>query len=72
MNEYYVYKMYGFSYVLYTGVTNNLKARVLQHKQGLNRWVYETIPCESLVFFETIDDIAGLSKEYESGMERLE
>ena len=37
MKTYYVYVMAGASRTLYTGVTNNLQRRVLEHRRKLQR-----------------------------------
>lgn len=59
MNEYYVYIMSSFSYVLYIGVTNNLEARVFQHKQELIDGFTKRYHVTFLVFFEATDDISA-------------
>ena len=44
--------------VLYVGVTNNLKRRVLEHKNNINIDSFtEKYNCYKLVYFEKINDI---------------
>ncbi len=64
MNEYYVYIMSSFSYVLYTGVTGDLMARVYEHKNKVNKGFTSKYLVNSLVYFETTDDIgAAITRE---------
>ena len=42
---------------LYTGVTNNLKRRVLEHKSGLFSGFTAKYKCYKLVYFEEYADI---------------
>ncbi|MEE9235230.1 MAG: GIY-YIG nuclease family protein [Candidatus Acidoferrales bacterium] len=50
--RYYVYILASRSLNLYTGVTNNLKRRVLEHKQGLLEGFTKKYRIERLVYFE--------------------
>ena len=43
--------------VLYTGVTNNLRLRVFEHKKGLGSKFTEEYIIDRLVYFEEYDDI---------------
>jgi len=43
--------------VLYLGVTNNLKRRILEHKNGLNNGFSKKYNCNKLVWFEKFSDI---------------
>ena len=53
MKEMYVYFMCNSSNaVLYTGVTNNLERRVLEHKEKINRGFTTKYNCTKLVYFE--------------------
>ena len=45
------------SKTLYTGVTNNILLRVLQHKYGVNKGFTSRYKIDKLVFFESIDSI---------------
>jgi putative endonuclease len=50
--------------VLYTGVTNNLQRRVLEHRSGTGSAFTMKYNCHKLVFFECGDDIhAALARE---------
>jgi len=43
MNEYFVYILTNYNKtVLYTGVTNDLKRRLNEHKEGLNKASFTT------------------------------
>ena len=56
--EYYVYILTNkCNRVLYTGVTNNLKNRVYQHKEKLVDGFTKKYNVDKLVFFETSVDI---------------
>jgi predicted GIY-YIG superfamily endonuclease len=49
---------------LYTGVTNNLPARVYQHKQGLQAGFTKQYGCTQLVYYELHTDmIAAIARE---------
>jgi putative endonuclease len=49
---------------LYTGVTNNLLARVYQHKQGLQAGFTKQYKCTQLVYYELhADMIAAIVRE---------
>lgn len=57
MKQYYVYIMTNHSGTLYTGMTNNLKRRVYQHRQKLIpgfTWKYNIT---RLVYYETTQDV---------------
>jgi putative endonuclease len=57
MNEYYVYIMSSWSKVLYTGVTNDLERRVLEHKQGTSPGFSDRYRCTRLVWHESFTDV---------------
>jgi putative endonuclease len=50
---YYVYILASKTGVLYTGVTNNLKLRVFQHKTKLNEGFTQKYGVDTLMYFET-------------------
>ncbi len=57
--KYYVYIMTNKSnVVLYTGVTNNLKRRVKEHKDKVNEGFTKRYNVTKLVYFETFSDPA--------------
>lgn len=64
-NEYYIYIMTNRNNtVLYTGVTNNLKRRVYEHKTGKGGLFTQKYNVNKLVFFEVSDDVnSALSRE---------
>ena len=56
--QYYVYIMANrYNNVLYTGVTNDLKRRVYEHKMHLVRGFTSRYNVEKLVYYEVTDDI---------------
>ena len=57
MREYYVYILTNHSRTLYTGVTNNLEQRVLQHKKKLIEGFTSNYNIDRLVWFETFAEI---------------
>lgn len=61
---YYVYIMASRSLTLYTGVTNNLERRVLEHKRKLVAGFTSRYRIERLVYYETSRDIrAAIQRE---------
>ena len=54
--RYYVYILASRSLNLYTGVTNNLKRRVLEHKLGVVEGFTKKYRIERLVYFESFAD----------------
>jgi putative endonuclease len=65
MNTYFVYIMTNKNNtVLYTGVTNDLKRRVYQHKAKLISGFTKKYNVTRLVYYETCDDItAAIARE---------
>jgi len=63
--EYCVYIMTNrYKTVLYTGVTNNLKRRVYEHKQHVVKGFTAKYNVEKLVYFEITSDIkAAIQRE---------
>ena len=57
MKTYYVYIMANRSRTLYTGVTNNLKRRVLEHKRKLVPGFTFKYKINRLVYYEQFGDI---------------
>jgi putative endonuclease len=56
--QYCVYIMTNnYNTVLYTGVTNNLKRRVLEHKSKLKESFTKKYNVTKLVYYEVTDDI---------------
>ena len=58
MKTYYVYLMASTSRTLYTGVTNNLERRVLQHRRKLLPGFTAHYNINRLVYFEVYGEIA--------------
>jgi len=64
MRTFYVYIMAGKFRTLYTGVTNNLERRVLEHKRKLVPGFTSKYNINRLVYFETFGDIrAAIQRE---------
>ena len=57
MNIYHVYILSSATGVLYTGVTNNLAARIVQHKQKLCAGFTKQYDVTRLVYFEPYSNI---------------
>ena len=57
MKTYYVYVMASASRTLYTGVTNDLQRRVLEHRRKLQRGFTARYNINRLVHFETFGEI---------------
>jgi len=56
--QYYVYVMTNkWNKVLYTGVTNDLKRRVYEHKEKLIKGFTEKYNVDKLVYFEAGEDV---------------
>ena len=55
--RYYVYILASRSRNLYTGVTNNLRRRVLQHREGLTEGFTKKYRIHRLVYFESFEDV---------------
>jgi len=58
-HHYYVYIMASLSRTTYVGVTNDLRRRVSEHKQGLTDGFSKRYGCTHLVWFEYTDQIKG-------------
>ena len=64
MKHYYVYIMTNRSQTLYTGVTNNLKRRMYEHKHHLVAGFTSKYQITRLVYFEeTFDVYAAIARE---------
>jgi putative endonuclease len=56
--------------VLYTGVTNNLIRRILEHKKKINKGFTSRYNCNKLVYYETYDnpnDAIAREKQIKAG-----
>jgi putative endonuclease len=64
-NQYCVYIMTNNgNTVLYTGVTNNLKRRVVEHKEKLAEGFTKRYNVTKLVYYEVTDDVrAAIARE---------
>ncbi len=57
MKEFFVYIMASLSRTLYTGVTNDLRRRVYEHKYKLTPGFTSKYNITRLVYFETTPDV---------------
>jgi len=59
MNDhcYSVYIIASKSRVIYIGMTNNLRRRVFEHKNGLVEGFTQSYRCHRLVYYESFDDV---------------
>jgi len=64
-HEYFVYILTNkYNKVLYTGVTNDLQCRVLQHRAGKGGSFTQRYKVLKLVYFELTDDVyAAIARE---------
>ncbi len=64
MKTYYVYILASKSRTLYTGVTNNLERRVVQHRSKLHEGFTARYNINRLVYYEAFSDIReAISRE---------
>jgi len=64
MDQYYVYIMTNKSKTLYTGVTNELKRKVYEHKQKIANGFTKKYNITKLVYYEVYKDpISAISRE---------
>ena len=73
MKTYYVYILAGKSRTLYTGVTNNLERRVIEHRRKLIPGFTARYNISRLVYFEVFGDVrAAISREKQiKGWDRM-
>ena len=71
VRSYYVYLLTNANHtVLYTGVTNNLERRVVEHKAGIREGFTKKYNVSKLVYFETygsINDAIAREKQIKAG-----
>jgi len=56
-HEYYVYIVGSINDAIYIGVTNDLKRRVSEHKQGMIPGFTQQYKCKKLLYYEHFTDI---------------
>jgi putative endonuclease len=56
MKDYYIYIITNNSKTLYTGMTNNLKRRIYEHKNKLNEGFTKKYNIDKLVYFELFNN----------------
>ena len=73
--RYYIYIMTNsYNTVLYTGVTNDLQRRVLEHKLGKGSVFTTKYNIKKLVYFESTDDVKAAiarEKQIKAGSRRM-
>jgi putative endonuclease len=58
MKQYYIYIMTNkYNHVLYTGITNNLKMRVYEHKSRSSKGFTSAYNVDKLVYFEISENV---------------
>ncbi len=57
MREYWVYVLANIHHTLYIGVTNDLQARVFEHKNHVNSGFTNKYGIDMLVYFESTNDV---------------
>jgi len=63
-NQYHVYIITNKSGTLYTGITNDIKKRVYEHKNKLIPGFTEKYNISRLIYFETFGDVySAISRE---------
>jgi putative endonuclease len=66
MNQHYIYIMTNNSRTLYTGVTNNLERRIMEHRQKLVSGFTAKYNISKLVYYEVTDNVySAISREKE-------
>lgn len=64
MKTYYVYILSSISGTLYTGMTNDLERRVLEHKEGKTPGFTQKYKAKRLVYFEDTGSVhAAIERE---------
>lgn len=64
--NFYVYIMASPSGTLYTGITNDLLRRVLEHKQGKIKGFTKKYSCNKLIYYEQTDNVySAIEREKE-------
>ena len=73
-NQFYVYILTNkHNSVLYTGITNNLQRRMMEHKSGNGGWFTNRYKANKLVYFDCGDDVNSAiwrEKQIKSGSRR--
>jgi len=55
--KYFIYIMASTSGTLYIGITNNLKRRIWEHKNNLEKGFSRKYKCHKLIYFEEFSDV---------------
>ncbi len=71
IHQYYVYMLTNKgNTVIYTGVTNDIKNRTLEHKQGIYKGFTKKYECNKLIYYEEyqwIQDAIAREKQLKAG-----
>ena len=57
INQYWVYILASDTGTLYTGITNDLRRRIWEHKNGFNKGFTKKYNIEKLIYFEEFSDV---------------
>jgi len=57
MKQYYVYILSGYTRTLYIGVTNDIKRRIVEHKEKLIEGFTKMYNIDRLVYFDTFREV---------------
>jgi putative endonuclease len=64
MRQFWIYILASASRVLYTGVTNDLAKRLVEHRTGITKGFADRYNCKRLVYYEVTEDaIAAITRE---------
>jgi putative endonuclease len=64
MKEYFVYILANKSGMLYTGITNDLERRIIEHKNKASEGFTKKYNINKLVYFESTNDVtAAITRE---------
>jgi putative endonuclease len=74
IHQYYVYMMTNKgNTVIYVGMTNDIKVRVRDHKQGINEGFTKRYGCSKLVYYEEyqwVQDAIAREKQLKAGQDK--
>jgi putative endonuclease len=75
IHQYYVYMLTNKgNTVIYTGVTNDVKNRTLEHKQGIYKGFTKKYECNKLIYYEEyqwVQDAIAREKQLKAGSRQI-